>query len=230
MRRLKERSCFAILFTALLSACSNTATTPAAPLRIQYTLAAQPWLVEVEACAGERTVLPELSAPGFQDLSHVDMAIRIGEESLPASSAYQVGNDEIVVILNPENSLAELTVQEVSDLFSGEIQDWQELGGSTAAVQAWVFSSGDEVQSLFEGTTLSGLPVTSKARLATSPEAMFTAISEDVNAVGILSRRWMTDGIKAVFTAGEFPVLVLLPDEPGTGMEEIVACMQNQDK
>jgi hypothetical protein len=226
MRCLEAKAYFVFLLVALLAACSNSPVTPASPLRILYTLAAQPWLADVEACAGERTVLPELSASDFQDLDRFDMAIRIGEDSLLDSSAYQVGSDEIVVILNPENTLSELTAQEVSDLFSGAILDWQEIGGSPAAVQVWVFPPGDDVQRLFVGSTLSGLPVTSLASLATSPEAMITAISEDVNAVGLLALRWMTDGVKAVYSSGEFPVLVFLSDEPGAGMEGVVACMQ----
>ncbi len=137
-----------------------------------------------------------------------------------------MGSDEIVVILNLENNLSKLTAQEVSGLFSGAIQDWQEIGGSPAAVQAWVFPPGDDIQRLFVGSTLSGLPVTSMANLATSPEEMITAISEDVNAVGLLTRRWVSDGVKAVYSAGEFPVLVFLPEEPGAGMEDVVACLQ----
>ena len=226
MRRLEAKAYFVLLLVTLLAACSNSPATPDSPLRIQYTLAAQPWLADVEACAGERTVLPELSASDFHDLSRLDMAIRIGEDTLPDTSAYQVGSDEIVVILNPENILLELTAQKVSGLFSGVILDWQEIGGLSAAVQVWVFPPGEDVQRLFVGSTLSGLPVTSLARLATSPEAMITAISEDVNAVGILTRRWVTDGVKAVYSSGEYPVLVFLSEDPGTGMEAVVACMQ----
>ncbi len=86
MRRLEAKAYFILLLVSVLAACSNSPTTPASPLRIQYTLSAQPWLADVEACAGERTVLPELSASDFQDLSRADMAIRIGEDSLPVRS------------------------------------------------------------------------------------------------------------------------------------------------
>lgn len=226
MQRLEAKAYLSLLLVIVLAACSNSTATPDSPLLIQYTHAAQPWLADMETCAGERAILPELSAPDFQDLSHADMAIRIGEEVLSDSIAYQVGSDEIVVILNPQNNLSGLTIREVSGLFSGEIQDWQEIGGSPAVVQVWVFPPGEDLQSLFVGTSLAGLSVTSLARLATSPEAMITAVSEDVNAVGILTLRWMTAGVKSVYSAGEFPVLVFLPEEPGAGMEDVVACMQ----
>jgi hypothetical protein len=36
----------------------------------------------------------------------------------------------------------------------------------------------------------------------------------------------MSDGVKALYSAGEFPVLVLLQEEPDAGMEAVVDCLQ----
>ena len=40
-----------------------------------------------------------------------------------------VARDAIAVIVNPSNPVTELTLQQVSDIFSGKINNWKELGG-----------------------------------------------------------------------------------------------------
>ena len=41
-----------------------------------------------------------------------------------------IARDAIAVIVNPENSVAELTLQQISDIYSGKINNWSELGGA----------------------------------------------------------------------------------------------------
>jgi phosphate transport system substrate-binding protein len=37
--------------------------------------------------------------------------------------------DAIAVIVNPENPISQLTLQQISDIYSGKIKNWKELGG-----------------------------------------------------------------------------------------------------
>ncbi|MGB5842873.1 MAG: PstS family phosphate ABC transporter substrate-binding protein [Anaerolineales bacterium] len=40
-----------------------------------------------------------------------------------------VARDAIAVIVNPNNPISQLTLQQLSDIYSGKINNWQELGG-----------------------------------------------------------------------------------------------------
>jgi phosphate transport system substrate-binding protein len=40
-----------------------------------------------------------------------------------------VARDAIAVIVNPENPVNQLTIQQLSDIFSGKINNWSEVGG-----------------------------------------------------------------------------------------------------
>ncbi|MBK5108896.1 MAG: PstS family phosphate ABC transporter substrate-binding protein, partial [Anaerolineales bacterium] len=40
-----------------------------------------------------------------------------------------VARDAIAIIVNPNNPISELTLQQLSDIYSGKINNWQELGG-----------------------------------------------------------------------------------------------------
>ena len=40
-----------------------------------------------------------------------------------------IARDAIAIIVNPDNPVGELTLQQLSDIYSGKINNWQELGG-----------------------------------------------------------------------------------------------------
>ena len=40
-----------------------------------------------------------------------------------------IARDAIAVIVNPNNPVSELTLQQISDIYSGKITNWKEVGG-----------------------------------------------------------------------------------------------------
>ncbi len=42
---------------------------------------------------------------------------------------FVVARDAIAVIVNPENPVRQLTLQQISDIYSGKINNWTEVGG-----------------------------------------------------------------------------------------------------
>ena len=45
-----------------------------------------------------------------------------------------VAIDGIAIIVNSENSVADLTVEQIAGLYTGEISNWKDVGGSDAPV------------------------------------------------------------------------------------------------
>ena len=90
----------------------------------------------------------------------------------------------------------------------------------------WVYSSGEDVEQIFEQSTLGGSPVTSTARLAVGPDEMTQAIAGDVNAVGILTRSWKTGNVSDVYNIGTIPVLALTMDAPQGEVKNNISCLQ----
>lgn len=45
-----------------------------------------------------------------------------------------IARDAIAVIVNPENPVSELTLQQISDIYSGKIQNWSEVGGENRPI------------------------------------------------------------------------------------------------
>ena len=224
---MKRTFAFLILACFLLPSCnSDTPTATAGPITVQYTAAAAPWLAGLYDCAGANMVTAEQRAADFLDPQSVNVAIRIGQPANLTSPAYQISSEDILVILNPQNPINALTSEQVRGLFTGQVLNWQEVNGSNAPVQVWVFSSGEDVWQIFEQTALGGSPATSTARLAAGPDEMAQAIARDVNAVGILTRHWKAGNVSAVYTVATVPVLALTPVEPQGAVQELLACLQ----
>jgi phosphate transport system substrate-binding protein len=47
---------------------------------------------------------------------------------------YVVARDAIAVIVNPENPVNQLTIQQLSDIYSGKISNWNEVGGENRLI------------------------------------------------------------------------------------------------
>jgi len=47
---------------------------------------------------------------------------------------FVVARDAIAVIVNPENPVSQLTMQQVSDIYSGKINNWSEIGGENRPI------------------------------------------------------------------------------------------------
>ncbi|MGA2490492.1 MAG: substrate-binding domain-containing protein, partial [Anaerolineales bacterium] len=206
---MKHTGFFWLFAVSLLVACapSSPATTPV-PITVQYTFATTSWLKNLYACAGNQTVRTELRAADFQDINSTNLVIRLGQPENLTTPAFQIGTDDLLVIANPNNPINKLTADQVHNLFTGRTRTWKAINGTDASVQVWIFPIGEDVQKIFKQTVLGGSPVTSQARLANSPDEMSQAISNDVNAVGILTRRWKTKSTSEVFiAASNLPVL-----------------------
>jgi hypothetical protein len=219
---------FLLFFLVLFITGCGASTPVATPLaiRIIYTAATQPWLADLERCAGRNVVDARLAATDGMDIQSSDLAMRIGTPDASTFPTYQIGTEAIQVIANPNNPVKKLDLAQVRSIFTGRIQNWQELGGPDSKIEVWVFAAGEDVEQLFEQAALNGSPVTSQARLAVSPAEMAAAVANDANAVGVLTKSWKADGVTNLLTVVEEPVLVLTPAEPQGAVLTLINCLQ----
>jgi phosphate transport system substrate-binding protein len=71
---------------------------------------------------------------GTVDIANASRQIKPEEEQEAKSKGidpveFVIARDAIAVIVNPENPVSELTLQQISDIYSGKINNWKEVGG-----------------------------------------------------------------------------------------------------
>jgi hypothetical protein len=173
--------------------------------------AAEPWLVELFACANDLSTILNVTA------SAPDIYLRLGEPATLVLPAFQVDEEEILIVTHRESPVQNLSLGEAQALFTGQ-------GDST--VQVWVYSSDTDVQIAFDQLVMNGRGVTSFARLAPSPQQMSDVLNAESNSVGILPRHWKSGNSREVFSAGPIPVLAVTRQEPQGAVATLLACLQ----
>jgi ABC-type phosphate transport system substrate-binding protein len=219
---MKKLFLYILVFVTACSAAPATTATPTATIiKVYASPSTQAWQTDLFKCAAKQSTVIALSDPGSADLS-----LRIGEPESLSMPAFQLGWEEILVVVNKNHSFEKLRTEQVTGLFTGEINNWSQVApAETGDVQVWVFADGDDAQQVFV-QTLTGKPVVSSARLAASPLEMSNAIANDPYAIGILSRRWKTENLADVYVAASAPVLAITPSEPHEAVKNLLSCMQ----
>ena len=211
MKKIFFHLAFIFHLSSFIFACAPVA--PSAPqlVNVSASLAAQPWLEELFACADEASVTLNVTSDS------PDLSLRLALPDGWAGSVFQVGTEDLLIVASLASSLGPLTLDQARTIFAGQ---------GNSSVQVWGYASEEETQKMFEQAVMNGRGVTSFARLAVSPSHMIESLSADVNAVGLLPRRWMTDGLRELLVSASVPVLALTPSEPAGPVRDLIACLQ----
>ncbi|MGZ4917696.1 MAG: phosphate ABC transporter substrate-binding protein [Halobacteriota archaeon] len=105
--------------------------------------------------------------------------------------------DGIAIIVNPNNPVNNLTMNQTRDIFTGNITNWNQVGGPNAKINVINREEGsgtrDGIQTIvLKGGNFSGGVVQS------STGAVRTAVSQDTNAIGYISSAEIDSSVKAV--------------------------------
>jgi hypothetical protein len=198
-------------------------------LTIQYTPASAPWLGNLYECADHQVTSAQQRFAGFLDPSNVELVIRLGEPADLDLPSYQVGNEDLLIIVNPQNPITSLTTAQARCLFTGQIQNWLELGGLDQKVHVWVFSSDDDIWQFFSRDILAGSPVTSTAHLAASLADMSHSVGTDIAAIGLFTLHLKTEEVSSVYNFATVPVLAITSNDPGIALQRLISCLQRSN-
>lgn len=112
--------------------------------------------------------------------------------------------DGIAVIVNNENPVEDLTVEEISKIYTGEITNWSEVGGSDLDIVLIGREAGSGTRDGFESITDTKDKCAYRQEL-TSTGDVITTVSSNPNAVGYASLASVKDNVKAVTVNGVAP-------------------------
>lgn len=204
--------CYLFLLSFFIVACGSV--TPSAQpqtVTVYASPSVEPWMGEVFACGSERNITVHVTA------EEPEVFLRLGEPGDVSGNVYQIGEEEVLVVVNRESSLQNLSLQEVQALFSGQADE---------IAQVWIFPSELDISGLFDQFVMEGRSITSFARIAVSPDEMSEAINSTPNAIGVTPARWGRGDARAVYSVGNFPVLALTSGEPQGAVRDLLTCLQ----
>jgi phosphate transport system substrate-binding protein len=120
---------------------------------------------------------------------------------------FVIARDAIAVIINMDNPVNELTLPQISDIYSGKINNWQEVGGENRPIVrlSRETNSGTHVYFLEEvlrlGQKDNQTLFAQNTLLLPSSEGISTEIRENINAIGYDGLGYVTPDLKVVAVA-----------------------------
>lgn len=112
-------------------------------------------------------------------------------------TATVVAQDGIAIVVNPKNTVQNLTTEQIRDIFSGKITNWKELGGSDSPITVVSREAGSGTRSSFE-QIVKGISLKKDALIQDSNGTIRETVANDANSIGYLSHGLISEKIKAL--------------------------------
>jgi phosphate transport system substrate-binding protein len=146
---------------------------------------------------------------GTVDIANASRAIKAEEVDQAKANGIDpqeiiVARDAIAVIVNPKNPVSQLTLDQISRIFKGEINNWSEVGGEDRPIVrlSRETNSGTHVYFLETVVRLGSKTDKSifspKCLLLPSSEGIISEVSENPNAIGYDGLGYITSHVKMV--------------------------------
>jgi len=232
-----QRACL-LLLTILLAACSSSPGTASAPSQSLVNKGSDT-MVNLALAWAEAygQVRPEVSVAvtgggsgtgiaalinNTVDIANASRAIK--PEELAEAEAhgitpveFVVARDAIAVIVHRSNPVNQLTMEQISRIYSGEIENWSEVGGEDRPIVrlSRETNSGTHVyfleQVLRLGQSDNPTLFSTDTLLLPSSEGITAELSYDQNAIGYDGLGYVTDAVKVIAVAREAGGPFVLP-------------------
>ena len=151
------------------------------------------------------------SSAGIKDamdgISQIGMSSRdLKDEEAAKVKATVLAYDGVAVITNTGNSVKELTIGQIRDIFTGKITNWSEVGGSNAPIVVVSREAGSGTRTAFEeGVGYSEEELVKDAIISKGNGDVKTTVSTNENAIGFVSFEYVDDAISSINVNGIEP-------------------------
>ena len=133
--------------------------------------------------------------------------ITLAEKRGVNPTEYKVALDGLAVVVHPDNSISQLTLDQLSDIFMGKIKNWKEVGGHDAEIVllSREVNSGTHIyfkeHILKRGKKEGRIEFSPYALLMPSSQAIADEIKQNRDAIGYYGMGYVNEGQKALSIA-----------------------------
>ena len=115
-----------------------------------------------------------------------------------------VALDGVAIVINPANGVEDLTVEQIAQIFTGEITNWSEVGGTDGEIAVFGREAGSGTRGAFE--EIVGVEDACKyTNEYSSTGDVIGNVASNPNAIGYASLSAVDDTVKAVKVNGVAP-------------------------
>lgn len=119
--------------------------------------------------------------------------------------AHVVAFDGLAVIVNPKNPVKALSMKQISDIYTGKISNWKELGGEDAKIVIVSRDTNSGTYETFNELVLKKAPVAKDAEYVGSNGQARTRVNTTKNAIAYVGLGFADDSVKTLSVNGILP-------------------------
>ena len=148
---------------------------------------------------------------GLSDIAAASRGFTTNEQELARArnvqcNDYVIGSYSIAVVVNSGNSVANLTRDQVRDIFTGVIRDWKEVGGPDGPIHLYIRDPISGTHLGFRELAMENKSYGPGMKPFTSYAAIVQAVGNDASGIGYCSIELSTKpSVKAVSIGGIAP-------------------------
>lgn len=162
------------------------------------------------------TYNPTGSGSGIQAVSEGRCDIGLSSRDLkPEESQTLTGTvvalDGIAMIVNPQNTIADLTLEQIASIYKGEVKNWKEVGGADAPIVCIGREAASGTRDGFESITKTKDACVYSQELTSTGDVVQT-VSSNPNTIGYASLASVKNSVKAIQVEGVLPSVQTIQD------------------
>ena len=153
------------------------------------------------------TYNPTGSGSGIQAVSEgrcdIGLSSRALKDDEKASGLVEtvVALDGIAIVVNPENPVSDLDIDTIAKIYTGEITNWKDVGGTDAEIVLIGREAGSGTRDGFESITDTKDACQYRQELTSTGDVINT-VSQNPDAIGYASLSAVGDSVKALTVGG----------------------------
>jgi len=192
-----------------LQLAGSTTVQPLAEKLAEAFMAMNPDLV-IEIQGGGSSVGVTSAGEGTVDIGNASRAVKDSEfEKFPSLQVFTIAYDGIAIVTHPDTQLTTLSIEQVRDIFAGEITNFSEVGGPDAPITVVSREEGSGTRAAFEELVMEDgeeeKVITEKALLQQSNGQVRTTVATTPNSIGYLSFGFLDESTRGVPIDGVEP-------------------------
>ncbi len=231
------------MFALVITGCAPVLPTlPPAPAEtiIQHTPDLRYIESQIQACSLANSPLPVLVNEypiTRMNAQSADITLVYEKPVDPNLPAYQIGEDQLVVIINPQNKVSSIPLVILHGIFQGFITHWDAVDPSitqdiSGVIDIWGYKQSDELQIIIENRLNEAKHLNTQINLADYPEVVKEMVAKNPVSIGVITQAYLTDEVKAVKIDGlpeqdlSLPIVAQTRGQPGDRQVNLLTCLQ----
>ena len=115
--------------------------------------------------------------------------------------------DGVGTVVHPKNNVQSLTSAQLQDIYSGKVNNWNEVGGVNREINLYTRDEASGTRKVFWKKALAKGDISAKANVVVSNGAMKTAVAGDPFAIGFVSVGHIDSSVTPLTLDGVTPTL-----------------------